>query len=442
MLRYMATLDPLHRAVVPPRSRPLVRYRREGFGWLAGFPDGRIALLGPAAGPALARGASYEECACYLLTRLEVDRGFHFSAPVMSWLEITRQCNLRCPHCFVEGGVKRASELDTPRIMRLLEEWAESGVFCVIITGGEPGIHPDFIEIVNHAHALGFVVGIATNGMTMTPARLEKLPRHDVVISVSIDGIHGQGLSRGESDFTYATRRLLEISEAGFNTSIMTTTHRHNVHDQLTILQWARDHGVALRSVPFVSMGRGARHRDLENESFDAEAAARFWVEEEQWERDHDGVLGLSAGRIFSFLLTMVYAMRRCMSGRGLCYINSSGDVYPCSTCAGNQVLCAGNVQMDPFARIWGEDWDIRRVTWDTYERECRNCPLNEEKYFCTSRCPGSSSVLHGRFDGCGATEFQKESTLLREALFRERIMSEPVVRVGTRTGHEAERDP
>lgn len=429
-MKHQVPLQPAGFASVPERSRPLLRYRREAFGWLAAFPDGRIVLLEPEAEALLEAGAPYELCAPYLLDRLELPTDFHFAAPVMAWLEITRKCNLRCPHCFVEGGVARNGELSTAEILALLDSWAEMGVFSVILTGGEPSVHRDFVRIVNHAHGLGFVVGIATNAMPLTRKVLDRLPRTDMVISVSIDGLHGQGAARGLSDFEFATERLLEIADAGFNTSIMTTTHRDNVRDQHRIVAWAKANGVALRSVPFVEMGRGAQHRELAARSEDVDLAASFWIEEEVWEREHDAVLGLSACRAFNFLLTMVYATRRCMSGRGLCYVNSAGDVFPCSTCAGNKVLCAGNLQMRDFHDIWEGEWEIRAITWKTFEDACRGCALNEEKYFCTARCPGSSSIINRNLHGCGATEFQKQSTLRREELFRERIMIDPAVYV------------
>lgn len=433
MLQHQVPLKPDYLHEVPERSRPLLRYRKEAFGWLAAFPDGRIVLLNHDAGPLLAAGEGYDRCAPHLLEDLQVETDFHFAAPVMAWLEITRKCNLRCPHCFVEGGVARNGELSTARILALLDEWAAMGVFSVIITGGEPGIHRDFVRIVNHAHALGFVVGIATNAMPMTPRMLSRLPRTDMVISVSIDGLHGQGAAHGESDFTYATRRLTEIAAAGFNTSIMTTTHHGNVREQHAVMDWAKANGVALRSVPFVAMGRGARHAELAAGAEAVDLAARFWIEEEVWEREHDAKLGLSAGRAFNFLLTMVYATRRCMSARGLCYVNSAGDAFPCSTCAGNKVLCGGNVQMRGFADIWNDEWDIREITWRTFEDACQGCPLNADKYFCTARCPGSSSIINQRFDGCGATDFQKRSTLRREELFRERVSPEPAVFIRAR---------
>jgi radical SAM protein with 4Fe4S-binding SPASM domain len=144
-------------------------------------------------------------------------------------------------------------------------------------------------------------------------------------------------------------------------------------------------------------MGRGALFRQLANTTADVDLAAEFWIAEEQWERVKDRTLGLCSGKVFNFLLTMVFATRRCMSGRGLAYVNSGGDVFPCSTCSGNNVLCAGNVMLGSFKDIWdGPDWEIRRITWDNFKDTCEGCPINEDKYFCASRCPGSSSVPCG----------------------------------------------
>jgi radical SAM protein with 4Fe4S-binding SPASM domain len=432
MFRYMVPYRPLDGSSIPAGFRPILRYRPESFGYLAAFPNGRVSMLDSAAEPLLARGASPEECRSHEIRSLAVATDFHFSAPLMAWLEITRRCNLRCPHCFVEGGTARGGELSTERILSLLDEWAEMGVFSVVITGGEPTIHPDFLTIVEHAHALGFTISIASNGMALTEKVVESIPRDDVIISVSIDGIHGQGVAKAETDFEFVTRRLLQLKHAGFNTSVMTTTTSQNSRDLSTIINWAVDHDVSLRSVPFVPMGRGALFRELMNTSADVELAANFWLAEEKWERIKDQRLGLCSGKVFNFLLTMVFATRRCMSGRGVCYVNSAGDVFPCSTCSGRKVLGAGNVQLNSFQEIWeSEDWQIRQITWKDFESTCDGCPVSDDRYFCTGRCPGSSSVLTDTLSGCGTTRFQRDSILRREALFREQIRDEPRVYVG-----------
>jgi len=428
--RLTSPYHPHDPAAMPDKARMIVRYREEDFGWLAAFPTGKLALYDHGAEPLLARGVDYDELRPHLLRTLSVPTDFHFSAPLLGWIEITRRCNLRCPHCFVEGGLRRNSELSTARILRLLEEWADMGVFTVVITGGEPTMHSDFVEIARTAHALGFAVGIATNGMFLDEKLLSALPQDDFIISMSIDEAHGQG-GRKESDFDYVTRRLLEVRAAGFNTSVMTTTTRDNVGSLDKIITWAIDNDISLRSLPFVPMGRGATARQMLNSSADVELAASFWLQEEAWERVRDQRLGLCTGKVYNFLMTMVFATRRCMSGRGLCYVDSSGDVYPCTTCSGARVLCGGNVQRQPFARIWrDEQWDIRNITWDNFRETCAGCPINDDKYFCTGRCPGSSSVHNHTYTDCGMTEFLIESVKRREELFRALIQAEPRVEV------------
>jgi len=418
MLQHLA---PYHGSTpLPDKTRPLVRYREEEFGYLVAFPDGHVGMYDRGVLPLAQAGLSAEECASHQLITLPVSREFHFSAPCMAWLEITRKCNLRCPHCFVEGGTARSAELSTKRIFSLLDEWAEMGVFSVVITGGEPSVHPDFLSIVNYAWELGFVIGIASNAVPLTEKVLAQIPQDDVIISVSLDGIHDQAKAKGEDDYTFVTRRLLEIRESGFNTSIMTND-------------------VSLRSVPFVPMGRGTLYRELAHTTADVDLAAEFWIAEERWERVKDKTLGLCAGKVFNFLLTMVFATKRCMSGRGLSYINSGGDVFPCSTCSGNNVLCAGNIMVDSFKDIWnGPDWEIRQITWDSFKETCQGCPINEERYFCASRCPSQSSVYNNTYTGCGATEFQRLSVLRREELFREHVMENPLVLINAESASES----
>lgn len=417
-----------HIPSLPPKVRPVLRYRREEFGFLAAFPNGRVGMFETTAEPLLQAGSSYEECKPHLVTRLKVATEFHFSAPLMAWVELTRACNLRCPHCFVEAGAPREVEMSTERILRLLDEWAEMGVFSVVITGGEPSIHPDFLAIVHHAHGLGFTVAIASNGMPLSDKMLEAIPQDDVIISVSLDGIHGAGALTGESDFEAVTRKLLQIRDFGFNTSIMTTTTHENVGDLQTFINFAIDNDLSLRSVPFVPMGRGKLYRELQNQVGDIEKAAQFWVTEEKWERIKDQQLGLCAGKVFNFLITMVYSLRRCMSGRGLCYVTSDGTVFPCSNCSGSKILAGGNLLERPFADIWNDDeWPIRGITWKTFlEKNCQGCPINSDDYFCTGRCPGSSYALNGVLDGCGVSEFQRHSILRREELFRQEINDHP----------------
>lgn len=396
-----------------------VRFNQEYFGYIAGFPDGQIHLFNHAAGAALERGALYDELQQYLLEELEVRPGFHLNTPLLVWFEITRKCNLACPHCYIDAGNPRDEELTTSEILHLLEEMAQMGVWAVTFTGGEPTLHPDFADFVQFARSQGLLVGIATNGMFLSPALLDRLPREGVIISVSMDNLHIMNPLDIASDFKVASRAVLRSQQMGFMTNVMTNTHKKNIEHLGELLDWAKDNGVSIRSVPFSPLGRGRQHLELENTPDDVQRAAEFWLREKEWEHDYHCISGLCVGTIFDYGETLGYLTRRCPSGRYLCYIASDGTVYPCTSCAAENILSPGSLKARSFASLWRSEWEIRRYCWDNFQSTCEGCVINNPEYYCASRCPALSYARHRQYFGCGASDFQIQSTIVRTAMLR-----------------------
>jgi radical SAM protein with 4Fe4S-binding SPASM domain len=391
-----------------------VRFNKEYFGYIAGYPVGDIVLTAPSAGPLLERGAPREALQPHVLPFLDVREGFHLNTPPLVWLELTRKCNLDCPHCYIDGGEARPDEMPASEFYRLLDEFAEMGVWGVAFTGGEPTLHPEFASLVRHARARNLLVGIATNGMFLSPGLLDALPRDGVIVSVSLDNLH---VGRNH-DFQVATKAILRSQEAGFLTNVMTNTHRENIRHLGPLMDWAESHGVSVRSVPFSPLGRGKLNHHLENGTDDVELAAQFWLRECEWEHEYHKKAGLCIGLIFNYGLTLSYLTRRCSSGRYLCYVCADGTVYPCTMCAGEQILSPGSVRERPFAEFWRSDWGIRRYSWDNFKDTCNGCVINDPRYYCSSRCPAMSHARNkGELFGCGASPFEKLSAITRTAM-------------------------
>mgnify|MGYP000234675501 CR=1 FL=1 len=53
-------------------------------------------------------------------------------------IEVTRRCNLRCPHCFTESGGKAHPGPDTEKLSDMLAQLADYGARTVAFSGGEP----------------------------------------------------------------------------------------------------------------------------------------------------------------------------------------------------------------------------------------------------------------------------------------------------------------
>jgi radical SAM protein with 4Fe4S-binding SPASM domain len=390
-----------------------IRFNREYFGYIAGYPAGDIVLTQESARPLLERGAPLAELEPHLLPTLDLADDFHLHTPPLVWLELTRRCNLTCPHCYIHGGAARANEMSSEEFYRLVDEFEQMGVWAVALTGGEPTLHPEFANLVRHARKRNLLVGIATNGMFLSPALLDSLPRDGVIISVSLDDLHLDG----RADFQVATKAILRSQASGFLTNIMTNSNRLNIRRLAPLLRWAEAHGVSVRSVPFSPLGRGKLHPELENTTDDVELAAQFWMRECEWEHEYHKKAGLCVGSIFNYGLSLGYMTRRCSSGRFLCYICSDGTVYPCTMCAGEEILSPGNLRDRSFAEFWRAAWEIRTYSWDNFAATCKGCVVNDPRYYCASRCPAMSHARNGELFGCGASPFEKLSTITRTAL-------------------------
>ncbi|MEK7300605.1 MAG: radical SAM protein, partial [Nitrospirota bacterium] len=80
--------------------------------------------------------------------------------PYLVALNLTKRCNLKCDHCYLDATTKSAGgddELSTEECYTLIDQIAVVNKGCLlVITGGEPLVRPDILDIARHAVKLGF----------------------------------------------------------------------------------------------------------------------------------------------------------------------------------------------------------------------------------------------------------------------------------------------
>ena len=110
--------------------------------------------------------------------------------PVVIW-NLIRRCNLACKHCYsISADHDFPGELSTAEVYTVMDDLKAYGVPVLILSGGEPLLRPDIYDISKRAKAMGFYVGLSTNGTLIDESNIEQIAAvgYDYV-GISIDGL-------------------------------------------------------------------------------------------------------------------------------------------------------------------------------------------------------------------------------------------------------------
>ncbi|KAJ1929817.1 hypothetical protein IWQ60_000846 [Tieghemiomyces parasiticus] len=183
-----------------------LRYRSTG----AALPDRApaVSVDRPNPDPAARRQRARERLAAIDRTRPYVGPGVPPPSTVLTdtfqrqhtylRISLTERCNLRCTYCMPEEGVHltpAANLLTTPEIVYLARLFVQQGVTKIRLTGGEPTIRKDFVELVGLRS-----ISVTTNGIALK----RKLPE---LVANGLDGINFSLDTLDPLQFQLITRR-------------------------------------------------------------------------------------------------------------------------------------------------------------------------------------------------------------------------------------------
>ncbi|EWG06860.1 MAG: radical SAM protein [Candidatus Aramenus sulfurataquae] len=150
--------------------------------------------------------------------------------PKVLVFNVTRNCNLRCVHCYSNSGLGKFQDLPLSTWLNAVKQAAEMGVRHILLSGGEPLARRDLVEIAKEAHDFGISAEISTNGTMLTRERVEELKRYVSYVGVSIDGpeeVHDK--FRGvPGAFKKALEGIRTAKEAGVKTGLRFTLTKLN----------------------------------------------------------------------------------------------------------------------------------------------------------------------------------------------------------------------
>jgi radical SAM protein with 4Fe4S-binding SPASM domain len=312
--------------------------------------------------------------------------------PISGSLEVTMRCNLRCQHCYIpidQRTSQKESELNLAEIERILDEITEAGCFWLLLTGGEPLLRRDFLDIYAYARHKGLILTLFTNGTLLTPRIADYLAEwrpFNIEITLygatqatyeQVTGIPGS-YSRCRRGIDLLLERKLPL---GLKTMVITP----NQHELDKIKALADSLGVRFRFDAIVNPALDGSARPT---LFRLQPAEIVALEESDPERAHLWQEEFQKKKVVPRSDQRMYL---CGAGKQGFHIDAAGQLYPCM----NDRQLPYDLRNGSFQEGWGQF--IPKVISRQYSVNfpCLGCELR----LTCAQCPAMAELEHGEIE-------------------------------------------
>jgi len=309
------------------------------------------------------------------------------SGPIIANLAITYRCNNVCYQCDLPRPWfyrrRGEAELSTDEFKRIIDELAALRVAGINITGGEPSLRRDHLELLAHVKRAGLNANLSTNAFTLTePARVEALLATGVdSVNISLDAA-----CAATHDRVRGTPRSFENIERA--TELLVSARRNRRPSITYVFVIGTENHTELPAFIELAQARGVDsvgfmpvfdvYRDREPRSDDARRAMEASVARlREQKRGPDEVF---IDNTDAYLSLFGAAWRgeasplQCYAPYHHILIDSYANVFPCALPFSNGGPPIGNVRDQSVVEFWRSDaYQEHRRKLD----DCRACYWN-----------------------------------------------------------------
>jgi radical SAM protein with 4Fe4S-binding SPASM domain len=325
--------------------------------------------------------------------------------PINLTLMITDACNLKCPHCLLDCKVHKGISVPKDIITSIIDEFVSIGGKSLIITGGEPLLHPDWFKILAHADSTPLKeICLQINGVIITGKDIKKiraLGSEKLIIQVSLDGARPEtnDLIRGIGSYNAAVNaiKLLIKEGSGKSTRIAFTEMKHNYSDIPEMLKLADRLGVGkFIAGTLIKAGRakGAAWISLPDKS-QVRALIGLYDADTEFRRLYDRIGSVSAIEWYKGKDVPTDHVCNCISTP---FISASGKMYPCVMNLDDN-LSVSNVHEEGLYNVitkgierWAPLPDLDKERRETLMK-CKTCT---GRLHCRGGCIGRAKAVNG----------------------------------------------
>jgi SynChlorMet cassette radical SAM/SPASM protein ScmF len=328
----------------------------------------------------------------------------------MFYLYLSAGCNLHCRHCwitptFVHGQPVPGESLDFELLKGAVAEAKPMGLSAAKLTGGEPVLHPRFLEIVDFLTAEGLDLSMETNGTLidrdMAVHLYEKTNLKRVSVSLDSPDPAEHDRFRGlKGAFDGAVRGIRHLAAAGIPPQIIMSVYRGNTGRVEGLIELAMQLGAgSVKFNPVTQSGRGADiHRQGHGLDFDEWMGLIHRIRGPLQDRYpiHLGAMVPSALSTAKELLRYAGEGAGCQV-RHILGLLGTGEMALCGIGRNIPELCFGRLGQDSLREVWMTHpvlVQMRKDLAGPYPGICGDC-LHAGR--CMTHCLAQNYEANGR---------------------------------------------
>ena len=176
--------------------------------------------------------------------------------PLTANFELTPLCNLHCDMCFVRLTRQQVDERgglhDANSWLDIARQLQQMGTLFILLTGGEPMLHPEFHRIYTTLRSMGFIITLNTNGTMITEEMCrdtfrEKPRRVNVTLYGSSADTYGR-LCHNRKGYERTVSALRLLRKYDIDTKLNLSMVRENSNDYDDIMALAHELGIPVVS--------------------------------------------------------------------------------------------------------------------------------------------------------------------------------------------------
>lgn len=307
-----------------------------------------------------------------------------YFAPESIQIELTQQCPLKCEHCYVYAAPDKLVRMPFELVDNLLDQAKVLGVSNIVLTGGDPMMHPNFWEILEKASTKFYNVNLLTSGYLIDEKVAAKISKYrNINVQISVDGIEDTHNNfRGKTDAFLRTIKAFKNLQK-YNTKVVwaLTITGDNFEELEECIKLAKSVGVKVFRPGIVfNTGRAMSH-DMNDATFIKKIKQKLSGLQTKYNDENFKVDGVEGSSVQSSDSESQKATQQtnCGAGWNFCHITAKGEVLACPVFPYELTNLNNDNLLDYFST---KDVKIRMLQSPKKEI-CKNCPHLERDNGC-----------------------------------------------------------